>query len=279
MTLKSFMDFMTDAMHQWSFVKDMAVDSEAEVPFQTGSALVRLVGYTNTAGAKSLMGWVAFIREPKDGKGARTAYILGAAVAEKQRAKLLPAMAAICKSIELTPPASPAADAINTQGAVYDDPQLLYAVSLPWGWAGKETDKGYEMGQIDFARGNVVSPKVEVIAISVPAATAAKAFGEEAIQKKTPKGTTAQILSQGPAKLSGQDAQQFVVKQTPGPGAEGAPLLFAARLTCVDQKGSGRMLYAVVLRTYDDDAKKAEAILDKVAGTFKVLGAPEAAGK
>ena len=278
MTLKGFMDFMTDAMRKWPFVKDMSMDTEAEVPFQTGKALVRLIAYTdNTNDSNALMAWVAFLREPKDGKGARLGYILGLSMNEKQGEKLLPTLAAIAKSITLTEPASPAPAALDVQGAQFADQQLLFSVSMPWGWAGHPTDKGFEMGQMDLAHGNTVSPKVEVIAETIPGTYTAQSFGEEAVQRKVPKGMTRKIVSQGAAKLGGREGYQFVVSQSPEEGAAGTPALLVGRLVCVDRPDGKKTMYAIVVQCVGVGAKDAEALTEKIAGTFKILPPPASA--
>jgi tetratricopeptide (TPR) repeat protein len=271
MTLKAFMDFMTGAMREWSFVKDMSTDCEAEVPFQTGKAMVRLIAYTNTANeSNSLMGWVAFIREPKDGKGPRIAYILGLAMNEKQADRLVPALAAIAKSMELTDAASPAPGGVAMQGALYEDPRLQFSISLPSGWAGNPTDRGYEMGQMDFARG-AVSPKVEVVAQTIPGTFTAKSFGEEAVQRKLPKGVTRKVLSQGAAKLAGRDGYQFVVSQTPDEEAAGRPAVLVGRLILLDKPDGAKAMYAIVVECLDAQAKDVEALAEKVASGFSIL--------
>jgi len=135
------------------------------------------------------------------------------------------------------------------------------------------------MGQVDFSRGSAVSPMVEVIVTSVAATYTPKSFGEEAIQRRTKKGEAFEVMSNGPTKLSGLDGHQFVVKQGPETAGGGGASFFVGRLTCMDQKDGTKLLYALVLKCHGGEAAQAEAILDKVAATFRITAPVAPSGK
>jgi Tfp pilus assembly protein PilF len=270
-TVRAFLDSMTDFLRQSPTVKDMATSAEAEVPFTTGKAWVRIFMYKQPANdSKVAMGWVAFIREPQDKQGARIGYLLGLATGDQQADKVLPALAAICKTIALINPVSfnPAAD---VQGSTFQDSQRAFSIVQPAGWAGRQTDKGFEMSQMDFARGNVVSPRAEVIVQTIPGSYSPQSFGQEAAQRKVPEGMTRTILSQGPATLGGQEGHQFVVSQSPQEGSTGAASVLVGRLICIDKPDGNKTMYALVVDCRDTQAKDAQTLADKLASSFKIL--------
>lgn len=271
LTLHAFTDAMMDSIRRSPSVKDMTPEVEAEVPFQTGRALVRLFHFASGDDqTKTFMGWVAFIREPADKKGPRIAYLLGLATTERQADKLLPILAAIAKTIVLSEVTSPSVATIDTRGAMIEDRQYGFSVMLPWGWSGRPTDKGFEMGQTDFARGSCISPKVDVLVQTVPAAQTPKTLIEAAIELKAPKGMTRKVLSQGPAKLAGLEGYQVVGTQSPEDGSTGPSSTLVCRMTCVDHGDGHKLMYALVVNCRDAQANDAEALADKIAAAVQI---------
>ncbi len=271
MSLKAFMDYMTDSLRQTPALKNMTTDAEVEVPFYTGRALVRVFTYEmGSAENKTSMGWIAFIPEPKEKNAPRIAYMLGVAMTEKQADQLLPVLVAVSKTITTAVPQCPAISAVVAKGSAIEDRQFGFSIIQPEGWAGRSTNKGYEMGQMDFARG-VISPKVEVIAQSIPASFTPKTFGEQAAAKNAPKGFVRTILSQGPAKLDGMDGYQFVGSQKPEAGAAGTETILVGRLICLDTGNGSQMMFALVVNCGNVSPKDAEAFAETMASCFKLL--------
>lgn len=271
MKLKAFMDFMSDSLKQSPSLKNMETDAEVEVPFQTGRALVRVFTYeVGSARQKTTMGWVAFSRDSKEKGVPRIGYMLGVAMNEVQADQLLPTLVAISKTVTLTAPVSPSASALAKDGQAVEDRQFGFTMFQPEGWSGRQTDKGYEMGQMDFIRGAII-PRVEVMAQTVAATYTAQSMGEEAIQKRTPKGFIRTILSKGPAKLDGQDGYQFVVSQKPETGAAGAETILAGRLILLDLGNGSKMMFALVVNGGTMSAKEAEAFTETASSFFKLM--------
>ena len=271
-TVRAFLDSMTDFLRQSPTVKDMATDAEAEVPFPTGKAWVRIFTYKQPANdSKIAMGWVAFIREPQGKQAGRIGYLLGLATGDQQADVVLPALAAVCKTIALTNPVSFNPAAADVQGSTFQDSQRAFSVVQPAGWAGRGTDKGFEMSQMDFARGNVVSPRAEVFVQTIPGSYSPQSFGQEAVNRKVPEGMTRTILSQGPASLGGQAGYQFVVSQSPQQGGSGAASVLVGRLICLDRPDGNKTMYALVVNCRDAQPKDAQTLADKLASSFKIL--------
>lgn len=276
-SVKAFTDSIMNSMRQAPFVRDMKIDAEAEVPFQTGKALVRLFTYTSASNeGKAATAWLAFIREPQGSQGRPLAYLLGVAGTEAQTDKLLPMLAAMAKTISLADPKGLPLSSMDIGGSRFTDRQFLFSITQPQGWAGRQTDKGFDMGQMDFAQGNVVSPKAEVIVQTIPASYTPKSFGEEALQRKTPKGFVWKLLSEEPAKLAGQNGYRFIVNQTPQEGAAGASSVLAAYVTCVDRPEGGKTMYALVLRCQDAQPPDVEQLAEKLAASFEIIPSEQA---
>lgn len=275
-TLKGFTDYMTDFMQKSPTVSNMKTDTEAEIPFVTGKALVRLLSYDTSGGKKASMGWVSFIREPKDRKGGRVGFMLGLVASEKQSEKLLPTLAAVAKTIALADPVSQPPAPIELGGGVIEDSQLLFSVAHPNGWVAKQTDKGYEFGQMDLSRGNVVSPRAKVIVQAIGAEYTAQSFGEDAINRNTPKGFVRKVLSKGPAKVAGRGGYQFVISQGPEEGMTGPSSVLVGRLTVVPGQDGKQTLRALVVECRDGQAKDVEALADKWMSTYQILSPPAA---
>lgn len=263
-SIDAFLTSMTDYMRRSPATKDMTDDGQAEVPFQTGKALVRTFTYTS-GDHKSVMAWLAFIRESKD-KGPRIGYMLGLAVSEAQAIKLLPTLAAMAKSIALTDFAAPS---INFAGPTIDDGQLGFSILQPQSFAGRQTDKGYEMGQMNFASSQV-TPRVEVIVVKVGPDDTAKSFGEQAAQRPAKQGVVRKLLSSGPTKLAGADGYQFVASHAPAEGWTGYNATLVAKLICVDRP-DGKWLYALVVECRNAEPEDAQAQADQFANAFKLL--------
>jgi tetratricopeptide (TPR) repeat protein len=272
MTLDAFMDFMIDPMRKSPAITNLTSDAQAEVPFQTGRALVRLFTYTNPFGQdKYVMGWVAFDRELKNTNGMRIAYMLGVVMHDKQADKLLPTLAAIAKTVALSDPASPSPATITTEGSMIEDAQAGFSIVLPHGWSGQPTNNGFEMGQLNFASANAISPKVDVIVQAIPGTYTPKSFGEEAIQRKVPKGQIRKVLSEQPATLCGQEGYQFTVSQSPDQQAGGPSSILVGRLIFVDVPDGQKKMYALVVECRDAQAKDVQALTDKMADNLKIL--------
>lgn len=280
MTLKALMDFMMNSIRSQPSIKDMNTEAEAEVPFQTGHALVRLFNYSSGESQKrTFMGWVAFVREPADKTSPRIAYLLGLATTEKRADALLPTLAAIAKTIEMSDVTSPSAATIDVQGSTIQDAQFNFAITQPWGWSGRPTDKGFEMGQMDFARGSSVSPKVDLIVQTVPAAQTPRTLVEAAIERKAPKGMTRSVISQGPAKMAGLEGYEVVGTQKPDEGTAGFASTIVCRIVCVDQPDGHRKMYALVVNCRDCGPTDAQALTDRIGATLQILKPEQPAGK
>lgn len=279
-TLKAFMDTLGDSLRGMSFVKDMHIDAEAEVPFQDGTALVRLFTYTAAPkDAKIATGWVAFSRPVAPGKTQRIAYLLGTAGADSQSEKILPTLAAMSKTIALAEPVIPTPASLDLSGSVVENPALRFSLVQPTFWAGRRTDRGYEMGQTDLIHGGVESPRVQVLVQTVAATFTPESFGDSVLQRTPPKGISRTLLSKGPAKLAGQDGYQFVVSQMREDDASKAASTLVGRLICLDAGEGHKTVYALVVDCRDGEPKDVEALTEKIASEFKLLPPAAPAGQ
>jgi hypothetical protein len=129
------------------------------------------------------------------------------------------------------------------------------------------------MGQTLLAKGTVVSPEVEVFVETIPGTYTAKSFGEEAIHRRTPKGMVRKILSQGAAKLAGEDGYQFVGVQSSEGGDAAGSITLLGRLILLDRPDGRKQLYALVVRASGAATQDVESLADKIAEGFTLLKA------
>lgn len=271
-TLKAFMDTLGDSLHGMPFVKDMHIDAEAEVPFLGGTALVRLFTYTAAPkDSKIVTGWVVFTGPAASGKSQRVAYLLGTAGEESQAQGILPTLAAMSKTIALAEPVIPSPTSLDLSGNVVENEPLRFSIVQPMFWAGRRTDRGYEMGQTDLVQGGVESPRVEVVVQTVAGSCTAESFGQDVLQRTPPAGITRKLLSKGPAKLAGQDGYQFVVSQSRQDDAAKAASTLVGRLICLDAGEGRKTIYALVVDCRGAEPKDVEALAEKIAADFKLL--------
>jgi tetratricopeptide (TPR) repeat protein len=267
-TLNTAMDSVANTMGRFSFVTDMRVEAEADVPFQTGQALVRVFTYsTASSDARIAAGWVGFIRPGQP----RIGYLLGVATAENQADDILPTLAAMAKTVTLGEFKVPSLAAFDGSGDKYEDRQMGFSIVQPGGWAGRQSDKGFQMGQTILANGTAVSPEVEILVETIPGTYTAKSFGEEAVKLRTPKGMVRKILSEGPAELGGIEGCQFVGTQSPEGGDGSGSMILAGRLILLDRPDGRKQLYALVIRATSASAQDVESLMDKIASGFALL--------
>jgi hypothetical protein len=272
-TRASFMDHMTDRMRQHPAVRDVTNVDEAQIPFLQGRALVRMLT-CKYQGADATVLRMVFLRKVKrpDGQELLLGYLLGMGVLSEKEAELLPTLAAVAKSVAMTKFARPI-DLLAAGGAPVRDERHGFTIRRPAGWAGRYTERGYEMGQMDFLRAGVITPQAEVIVMQIPDTYDSKSFGEQAIRLKIREGTTMEILAQRPAKLIGKEGFQFIVRKTPADA--NVPTIEVGRLICLPDRPGKKKLYAIVIRCYDCPAMEAATAMDKIASGFALAGARE----
>ncbi len=199
-----------------------------------------------------------------DGSTQRMAYVLTMGVLEDHAAMLLPAVAAVARSIELTEIQRPVDLPIPDAGVVITDQQWGFSVKQPEGWAGALDEHGFTMGQFDCLMGGRVTPRVEVIAAVVDDDHSPKSIVEKALAEKAEQGYEMTVLSDTPVQFAGHEGHEFVAtKKSP----DGDMWMEAARVILVTETDETEKLIALVVRCEYATEEQAKAILDAVAPT------------
>ncbi len=235
-------------------------------------------------GMSSIAAQVHFIRDVKSAK-ARICYLLTVECLLERQAQLLPTLGAVIKSIELTSVRHPDVSAGAEPGEAIRNFKLGYSIRQPRRWYAVKSDVGTEMGQVDYLLGGVPMPSVQLLARGVPAGAATS----EACAKKclsvarsvaVERKQTCEVISEGPAKLAGLPAYQFVLihSSKPRPPLPGGTkslesVVIVQRTVCVaGSGGKSPKAYMLTLTARGEDAKAAEALLAAIAGGFSLTG-------
>ena len=235
-------------------------------------------------GMSSIAAQVHFIRDVKSAK-TRICYLLTVECLLERQAQLLPTLGAVIKSIELTSVRHPDISAAAEPGEAIRDFELGYSIRQPRRWYAVKSDVGTEMGQVDYLLGGVPMPSAQLLARSVPGGTATS----EACAKKclsiarsvaVERKQTCEVISEGPAKLAGLPAYQFVLihSSKPRPPLPGGTkslesVVIVQRTVCVaGSGGKSPRAYMLTLTARGEDAKAAEALLAAISDGFSLTG-------
>ncbi len=273
MALSTILNTAMDRLKADPRIQDLSVTDEADVTLLGHKAIVRL--YSGTfSGEKVALGRACFVRPVSGGRG--VAYVLGAGAMEKDREAIMPTLATMARSLALIDFRSPLDLPVDkAQASVIRDENRLYSLKLPAGWAGQFGNATFVMGQIDFVRGGVVLPRTAVLVTTVPADATAKSLFDKAYGQGKLGG---QVLSHGPAKMSGVEGYQFVVRRSlaaatsaPAGAAESTgQSLEIGRLICVPNAEGKNTMYALVMVCGDATPQQGQAAMDAIADGFEV---------
>ncbi len=198
---------------------------------------------------------------------------------EKSRGKeLLPVLAAVGESLELSDPVRPLSQKIDTLGGTIVSKRWGYTIRLPQWWKGRlSRDRDQVvMDQTDYLRGGVPMPQVKLVVLPEPgtaevcAKTALRALRETMGGRKMEFET----VREGPARMADRDGYEFVVQQilppvTTQPAAAPEPVVVAHRTVCV-----GGISYSLEAIGQTDKLDQVTSVLEAIAGGV-TLSAPQ----
>ncbi len=268
--LQAVMASVTKYMNDQLGITNVTPETDAVVPFLDSTAAVNVLS-CDYSGKRIVGARVCFIRESPSSGGQRLAYVLTMAVLEERSDELLPALAAVARSIELTDFSQPIDLPISFVGPRIADPQLGYSLRQPAGWVGSFDHRGFSMGQFDFTKGGAISPRVEVVVLTIPADQTPESFGKQAIEAKVAEGYEMTVLSHGQAELAGLEGYEFAVAKRSGETKS----IEIARFTLVPLDDDQQRLYALVVRCQGATEAQARTVLDAIASEF-TLRPPDA---
>jgi tetratricopeptide (TPR) repeat protein len=247
----------------------LSVDTEATVPFLDGEGCYRAFRcrYGDTTFAVLRF---CFAREVTDfnGQSQRLAYVLTMGTRDSQADLLLPTVAAVARSIELTAVQRPIDLPIPSTGQEVVDQQWGVSIRQPDGWAGSLDERGFTMGQFDCLLGGTITPRVELVMAIVDDDHSPQSIIEAAIEAREAEGYTMTVLAQGPAELAGEDGYQFVTEKTSPDGND--TWIEIGRAITVTESDETKRLIGLVVRCEYATQEQAEAIMDALAPTVSL---------
>jgi len=230
-------------------------------------------------------------------KGQRICYVLSVESEDDQISTLLPLLGRLVPSVKFTPEPPVGEISIGTLGPVTPDYRLGYALQLPSEWFLELRGSGLLGGLTDYFRGGDVMPRVQVIVQEADIISNAESVGESLMIKARRIAETNKINSeiayQGPATMAGEKAYDYVmlqhppaVKTQPSEGAmqnfQGGPteivhasMMIGQRTCCVVGPDGRKRSYTLVIAYPGENIESIRKVMDKVAGSFQAMKAPE----
>jgi len=198
---------------------------------------------------------------------------------EKSRGKeLLPVLAAVGESLELSDPVRPLSQKIDSLGGTIVSKRWGYTIDLPQWWKGRlSRDRDQVvMDQTDYLRGGVPMPQAKLVVFPEPgtaevcAKTALRALQQTMRERKMEFET----VREGPARMADRDGYEFVVQQIVPPAttqqaAAPEPVVVAQRTVCV-----GGISYSLQVIGQTDKLDQVTSVLEAIAAGV-VLSAPQ----
>jgi len=264
-------------------VRDLEVLKQTEMTVAGITAVAQRMKYSFRGEPVQAAG-VCFVRDlPLPGR--KVCYLLAVECAEKQQDKLLPVLGEVVKSVSITAVRRPMEVPMGPKGPAIANQKAGYSFQPPVKWFATWLGEDLVTGQGDYLRpelgmDGLPLPQLRVIARPAPAGAdgspggtpdlgspAAGATGDsprseisskecsdqccrrlfEAMKAKAPE-VEAKLLSEGPAKVAGRDAYQFVVLQA-GPLEEPSVQAATTPVETRPASAAGRPVAALPMAT------------------------------
>jgi len=283
-TPEKFATSMLEDLRKSLTVRHLEIRKTTPMKVAKLQGTARLLSYTY-GGEKALAASVCFIR-PVPSPAVRVCYLLSVEAARKHQARLLPTFGKLVESVLLTAIHRPAKAPIGALGPAIRDSQRGYSFRPPLRWFAIVTDAGVVAGQSDYLRGGLTLPRVQVAVENVTergtSEACAKRWLKQARLLAESRGLEASVLCEGPAKLAGLEAYEFLLVQSAKskaaatrpsasqPAGFEEPVIIAQRTVCTGGEGP-RKSYSLVLLFPGADQKAAAAMLGRLAEGFALL--------
>ena len=265
------------------------------------TGVARLLKYSYDGGMTTAAR-VFFVRELK-GDGVHICYVLTVEVNMKHEHTLLPTLDKVIKSVKLTTVQSPASIPVRLSERKLTDYRGGFSIRVPEGWYGRWVKGGVSLGQKNYLIGGANSPQIAILSTEAKPDASSQAFAKTAISRYLAATTRpdggVELLAQGPAKMGGQDAYQYILKLTyevvpatqpdvttaaSKPADKGKPIkvgkIEAVRVVCRrDSSGKSVRAYLFALSCIESEAQFVTPWFDALAEGFEYLPLPKPATK
>ena len=245
-------------------------------------------------GIRTTAARVYFIRDVPT-TSVRLCYVLTVEADAKHESVLLPVLDAVMKSFKLTAIRRPADVPVGELGPPVEAPKHGFSVRPPRGWyvAALPLRSGIQVAQTDYIAGGHNTATLQITVRPTPAGSTSKVLAQRHLGKALETFPAGKTLWQGPIKLAGLDAWQFVLHQEPKgkappspagtsgskPPAKQPAMTIVQTVLCAPAVGKQPALtYDLVFLCHGGTADNVRAAMMRIAPTFKLLG-PDAPAK
>ncbi|MFP4052596.1 MAG: hypothetical protein ACLFV7_01885 [Phycisphaerae bacterium] len=281
-------DGMTAELEKSLAIRNLKVIKKTPMPVAELKGTARLLTYT-FRGRKTTAARVFFLREVKEPR-LQLCYVLTVEAAEGKQAALVKTLGDVIKSVKLVGLQHPREIAVESFQTAWKDYKNGFSIRPPKGWFAVQTPAGVAMGQVDYLAQPVPipSPSLSVVEMDVEAGTTASDLAgktkEHYRAQSAKQDLVAKVVSEGEAKLAGVTGSQFVLRiaaksaKTSTRPAKSDPFeVVIFRLVTIPAAEGEREVasYALVYTCRNLPTEEAVAMVDKVAGTFKLLKTPK----
>jgi len=272
-TLKMYANALIAELRADLAIRGLKVGKKVEMKVGDVTGAARRLSYTYR-GEKRLAVQLCFLRKEEKDKP-RICYVLSIETTPDHEEKLLPAFAAIVKSVKLTCLSHPHSLEVKTLATPQKDYRYSFSIRPPAGWYAAPMPDGIWMGITDYLYGGAPLLSALVVVQDGERTTAeqsAKKALQVAIKSAGDSGAKIKVLSQGAQKLAGYKGYQFVLKRSKSDPTDGdQAMLYVQRVICVPGPGKATRRYSLTLAFPADDAKRAKALMETIAGGFALL--------
>ncbi|MCK5114156.1 MAG: hypothetical protein KAR11_05275 [Phycisphaerae bacterium] len=301
-TAESFLQGQVDAYTQSLAVRHFKKLGQAPISIAPGLEGLAASCQYSFRGIKTVAVVICFIRDikpEKDAAAIHVAYLLTMEMPAERKKDILRTLDAVLETMKLTAIQRPIDMEHDYKGLILKDFKGGYSVRAPKGWASGKNDWGITLKQIDFLAGGVACPDVQIVSITMDDKLNSKECGRKYLDAEIKRGLKVDVISEGPAKLAGKDAYQYVVRKSISAPAttpasqpatkpadasdkpkivqtpEEEPIMQVHRLLTVPAEGDKVRHYAIILTTRRCDVKKTAAMMDKLAENFSLIAIPK----
>ena len=243
-------------------------------------------------GIRTTAARVYFVRDVPTTSG-KMCYVLTVEADAKHESALLPVLDAVMKSFKLAAIRRPADVTVGELGPPVEAKKYGFSICPPRGWyvAPLPLKSGFQVAQTDYIAVGHSTATLQITVRPTPAEGTSKILAQRHLGKALKTFPAGKTLWQGPIKLAGLDAWQFVLHQegkakgkappssagvsASKPPAKQAAVTIVQTVLCVPSAGKlPARTYDLVFLCHGGTADNARATMVRIAATFKLLGRP-----
>ena len=279
-----YADQMVAQMKQSLVVRDLELVKRTDLTVAKLPGTARLLRYT-WRGRPTVAAGAFFIREDKP-TATRICYVITVECAEAYKSSLLRVFGALVKSVRLIALQHACKADAGPAGALWSDPRGLFTLRAPLGWHISAVAGGATMGRVDYLYGGIPTAALQVQVVGSLPGDSPQGMSDKQLERMKQfalrSDMTIQVVSQGPAKLSGQPAHEFVITQSPRQSDPSAELpedaTIVCRTICVEptpQELTGAC-YSLVLVCQGTSTHQAKSLMESLAKGFEATSPAQA---